>query len=274
VEGIVRYFATLTIVTLAAIASPAQTVQPEFDVASVKPALPGRSLNEVVGPMIHPRPGQWRMLDLTLHNIILLAYPELRFQKLLVGEPDWVADARFDVDARMSPTATHDEVMQMQRHLLESRFALRTHTEKRSVDVYALTVAKPGTLGPGLTPARPVCVKWRMTGGAVPPECDLYGHAGIPGAMMTSVASISDLIAAITIPVPGQVQRAIDRPVVDRTGLEGFFQIIGPSPMVPPGRDIASFFTLIEEQLGLKLIPVREMMDVLVIDHIERPSEN
>jgi uncharacterized protein (TIGR03435 family) len=268
-----RYIIIVVIAVAAATASAAQTAGPQFDVVSVKPALPERSLDELLGAMAHPRPGQWRVLSLTLHNLIILAYPEFRFQRLVVGEPGWLDEARFDVDARMSPAATQNDVLQMQRHLLASRFGLRTHTEKRTVDAYALMLASPGKLGPGVTPARPACVQRRMIGGAPSRECDLW-RAGAADALMTSAASIADLITFFTLPAGRAFQNAIDRPVVDRTGLEGFFQIIGPSPRMPPGESPASFFTLIQEQLGLKLVPVREAVDVLVIDRVERPSEN
>ena len=69
--------------------------------------------------------------------------------------------------------------------------------------------------------------------------------------------------------------RAIDRPVVDRTGLTGYFQFIGPSLLAAARIDAeqnGSFFTLIQEQLGLKLTRARAMVDVLVIDSVSMPG--
>jgi uncharacterized protein (TIGR03435 family) len=165
----------------------------------------------------------------------------------------------------------------MFRRLLEDRFALRTHIEKRTEDVYLLTLKTPGTLGPGLTPAPAACVVWRMTGGRVPAECNLYGRQGVEGAFTLSAATISDLIDAMTLGAvfpSARTTSAVDRPVVDKTGLEGYFQIIGPSPMVGRGGagTNASFFTLLDEQLGLKLTRAREMVDVLVIDSVSMPE--
>ena len=90
---------------------------------------------------------------------------------------------------------------------------------------------------------------------------------------------MSDFITAMTLwalaaPSSGFVN-AIDRPVVDKTGLEGYFQMIGPSPLAGGriGADAnGSFFTLMEEQLGLKLTRAREMVDVLVIDAASMPE--
>src|SRR5215203_6187773 len=73
-----------------------------FDVASVKCAAPERDMREVTR---RPPPGQWKMLSVTLQNAIINAYPEFRLPGLVVGGPEWVKETRFDVQARMSPTA-------------------------------------------------------------------------------------------------------------------------------------------------------------------------
>ena len=175
----------------------------------------------------------------------------------------------------MRPTATHAEVETMMRRLLQNRFALRTHIEQRTLDVFLLTVATPGKLGPRLTQASTPCVLWRMTGGPVPEQCNLYGRAGLPvsGGMTLPAAPIADLITGWSLDGlfrPGQ-RLPIDRPIVDKTGLEGYFQIIGPSAMADPD---GSFFTLVQEQLGLKLTRSREVVDVLVIDSASMPEPN
>jgi uncharacterized protein (TIGR03435 family) len=236
--------------------------------------MPNRSPADVIRQVRPPR-GQWLALDLTLHNLIILAYPEFRFPKLLVGEPQWVKETRFDLSARMSTNATQAEVTAMVRSLLAQRFGLRTHTEQRTVDVYALTLVKPGKLGPGLTPALTACVVWRMIGGKVPDECDLYRRVGGSGVTI-SAATITDLIDVMSLRAmfpSRRLQSAIDRPIVDRTGLDGFFQVIGPSPDGPAGGAVTgSFFSLLEEQLGLKLAPARAPADVLVIDSVKMPD--
>ena len=220
-------------------------------------------------------PGQWKPFGLTLQNDIILAYPEFSLPGLLAGGPAWIKEARFDLQGRMSPAATHAEVQTMFRRLLEDRFKLRTHIEQRTLDVYLLTLKTPGKFGPGLTPAATACVVWRMTGGRVPDECDLYRRRGGEGASTLAAATMADLITAMTgmaaIDAPSwNLSSAVDRPVIDRTGLEGYFQIIGPSPYGAQGN--GSFFTLMEEQLGLKLTKGREMVNVLVIDSVSMPE--
>ena len=260
----------------------AQSGGPEFDVASVKPIPPlsGNlaALLEAAGRRLPA--GQWRLRGLTLQNAIILAYPQFRLPGLLIGGPDWMRETRFDLQARMSPTATHAEVQTMFRRLLEDRFALRTHLEQRTLDVYLLTLKTPGTLGPGLTPAPIPCVVWRLTGGRAPDQCNLYRTRGGEGAFTASAVSVSEFITAMTMVAAINASSmvgptGIDRPVMDRTGLEGYFQIIGPSPMSasgPVAEQTGSFFTLMEEQLGVKLARAKEMVDVLVIDSVSMPE--
>jgi len=93
------------------------------------------------------------------------------------------------------------------------------------------------------------------------------------------VMSIADLITTFSIPgllppSPRLSQGPIDRPIVDKTGLQGFFQIIGPSALAAAAdpTSASSFFTLLEEQLGLKLTRSRGLVDVLVIDSVSKPE--
>jgi len=270
----------VALIVLCGVAGPAAQAPPPlaFDVASVKPAPPTRSMAESLTGLTRRSPGQWQLLGLTLQNAIVIAYPEFHLPGLLVGGPEWIKEARFDLQARMSPAATHADVQMMFRHLLEDRFTLRTHVEQRTLDVYLLTLKTPGRFGPGLTPAPSACVVWRMTGGRLPDECDLYRRRGGEGAFTISAGTMSDLISAMTLtavaPPSMRMTSAIDRPVVDRTGLEGYFQFIGPSPMGGRGNagSDGSFFTLLEEQLGLKLTRAREIVNVLVIDSVSMPE--
>lgn len=87
-----------------------------------------------------------------------------------------------------------------------------------------------------------------------------------------SAATIADLITLLTAPALLGQPTVVDRPIVDHTGLAGYFEMVGPMPLAPTpqgGGDIdtnGSFFTVMREQLGLKFSPAREMVDVLVID--------
>jgi uncharacterized protein (TIGR03435 family) len=143
-----------------------------------------------------------------------------------------------------------------------------------------LSLAKPGKLGPNMTPAAPDCVKWRIEGGRIPGGCDVSGRRGRgAGGLTIPAGTIDDLITALASSALLGMPGVIDRPIVDRTGLSGYFDMVGPSAFAGArgGGDPdtnGSFFTLMREQLGLKFSPARETVDVLVIDSASLPDPN
>jgi uncharacterized protein (TIGR03435 family) len=271
-----RSFAAVLIVLSGVVAVTAQNSPGlEFEVASVKPAAPDRPPGEIVR---RPPPGQWRMFSATLHSVIINTYPEFRLPGLVVGGPTWVRETKFDVQGRMNPTTSPAQVQAMVQRLLDTRFALRTHIEKRTLDVFVLTQVQPGRLGPGMTPAAPACVDWRINGGPIPDGCDARRRLGVTIGSTLSAGTIAELITVYSLgAMVGLPNTVIDRPIIDRTGLDGYFDMVGPSPMAG-GRPAAnsepegSLFTLIQEQLGLKLTRARETVDVLVIDSASVPE--
>ena len=175
----------------------------------------------------------------------------------IIGAPGWVATERFDVDA-VPDTQGQPSVKQLQdmlQGLLVDRFGLKTHTEKREMDVYAVTVTRGG---PKLT---------RSLAGedAVPTQT-----GGSRGHMRFTNNTMADFALGM--------QSFVDRPVVDRTGLTGRWNFTlnwtkDDAPVADP--DAApGLFTAVQEQLGLKLDPVKAAADVLVVDAVERPGAN
>lgn len=247
----------------------AQVSQPMFDVASVKHAGTARPTGGSRSP------GQWRAERATLVRLIRYGYPRYEFEDLIIGGPDWVRETRFDVEARMAPSTSPEQLAQMVVHLLAERFQLRTHAERRPIDIYALRMARAdGQLETGLKRSNAACVDARKSGQPLPPEC--RENAAI-GGMQYRAMQISDFIRMLSA-------LGIDRPVVDRTGLSGYFDLqlhydfapfaaAAGRPIAPPV-DGVSFFTALQEQAGLKLEPVRELVDVLVIDSAQSPTPN
>lgn len=210
---------------------------------------------------------------------------------MIVGGPGWVAERRFDIDARTDRAVTPAQYPQMIRQLLVDRFKLKTHTEPRPVDVYTLVLARTdGRLGPRLRPASAECTAeleaarereraWR-TGLVVPPFAEppppcnarVSGNNGM--MRIAGGRSMSELAAAL--------QSWTGLKVVERTGLRGDyeaeleFDFRATSSVAAANADSSkpSVFTAVQEQLGLKLERSREPVDVLVIDSIEMPSEN
>jgi len=172
----------------------------------------------------------------------------------------------------------------MLRTLLEERFKLVVHQETRDLPIYALTLARSdGKLGPKLVRSDVDCDKViaelaeaiRKTGrpplgppGQAPP-CSTGGPPGKFTGNDITMQMLADVLIA-------SVNRmdAVDRVVVDRTGLSGGFDLTlewTPDELVAASSG-ASIFTALQEQLGLKLEPTRGPVEVIVIDHVERPT--
>lgn len=261
-----------------------------FEVASVKPSAGGRSLL----PSVRGR--QLTATNVPLRPVIRMAYGEIvdgALQQLqdrqLIGGPSWVNDDRFDIVATLpeGPRAQGDLLL-MIRSLLAERFTLRVHVEERELPIYALAVARnDGQLGPALRPIAGDCgveASRVTTSGSGRPTCGL--RAG-PGKIVGR-APIQLFVSNVGL------ARFLDRPVVDSTGLRGNFEITlqwTPTPDQTPDRlrsnnldeltrnagvnsDAPSLFTALQEQLGLKLDPRNGPTQVIVIDSVERPTQN
>jgi len=198
------------------------------------------------------------------------------------GVPDWVHAESFDIEAKAEghPSITMMQGPMMQA-ILEDRFKLKIHRETRQGPVYELVSGKgasklkpfqPGhcTPNPPGRPSPPLAAGERYCRGMASPR-GLDIEAGTPG----TVAALLGMI--------------LDRPVIDKTGLTGLFEIrlrfspddsperrsaVDPSAPAAAPLDAPGIFQAIQEQLGLKLVPAKGPVDVLVIDHIEKPSEN
>jgi uncharacterized protein (TIGR03435 family) len=249
----------------------------EFDVASVKIGS-----GERIGVGI--RGEEVRATNLPLRTIVQWAYGirPLRREGLLEGGPAWIDSDGFDIVAKAPMRLSLDQARAMMRALLSDRFKLRVHTEARQTPVFALVLAKKdGALGPGLRRSARDCSAYSaaVLNGEFNNEfrrdgCELKNVG--PGMAIRGSATLPVMLPLISR------GREIDRPIVDRTGLAGTFDIeLTFTPVRPgiPGRgeipvpaDGTSLFTALQEQLGLKLESARVPMDVVVIDSVERPT--
>jgi uncharacterized protein (TIGR03435 family) len=252
----------------------------QSEVASVKP---GRRGSERIGVGI--RGGEVRATNMPLRFILQWAYnirPQFH-QGTLEGGPAWIDSDGFDIVAKAATRLTIDEARAMLRALLAERFALRVHKEARQVPVFALVLAKnDGALGPGLRRSNRNCAAFS----AAVENGDFNTELRRDGCGLRNTApSVTAIRGSAAIPVLIPLisrGREIDRPILDRTGLEGTFDIeLTFSPIRPglPGRDLPtpatanpSLFTALQEQLGLKLESTKGPVDVIVIDHVEKPT--
>ncbi|MDE3197849.1 MAG: TIGR03435 family protein [Acidobacteriota bacterium] len=255
----------LSLIALFAGLAAAQTpsTPPAFEVASIKPAPPGaRNVNLNIGG------DRFRTENVPLKMLITFAY-DLRDHQLS-GGPGWIDDARFDIVAKpdrpVPPGLEGAPVMrQMVQALLAERFHLVTHKERKEMPIYALVVAKGG---PKMKVSDPASRGPRFSMGR--------GQLDATKAKMSMFVNI--------------LANQLGRSVLDKTELTGDYDFKleftpemgreGPMKEFPPGveppasPDGPSLFTALAEQLGLKLEAAKGPVEVLVIDSVEKPTEN
>jgi uncharacterized protein (TIGR03435 family) len=253
-----------------------------FDVASVKRNQDIKGSNK--GLQI--RPEQLEALGYPVQGLIIEAYgiPAGR----IVGVPDWARTEWYDVRARTSKPSSRQEVRAMLQTLLAERFAMKVHRDMREMDVFALVVARPGSLGPKLKPVILDCETNTLAGGSGPglfpadtrPPCgNMISNARV---MPDGGASlVRNRFAAVTMEAVASGLASTGRPVIDRTGLTGTFDVEleylsqGVSPAATTDREVLNGMPLrdaLRQQLGLELRPERGPIEYLVIDSLQRPT--
>lgn len=210
------------------------------------------------------RPGGYAATNVQLRTMIVHAYRLKRVQ--VIGGPAWIDAERFDVQARAVEGTSEADLFRMAQTLLAERFKLVTHTEVRELPVYSLVRARSdGRLGPQLRPSMADC---STSGNPCGMFATSFGDKG--GTVTTNGRSADDLAAALG--------GMLDRTVLNRTSLTGAYEIdlkwgadtVNAAPATQDAPPM--LFTAIQEQLGLKLESTRGPVDVLVIDHVERPT--
>jgi uncharacterized protein (TIGR03435 family) len=254
-------------------APAAAIVAPAFDVISVKP---NKDSN---GTRMQFTPNGLHGIGVTVRFLLYEGYGGINSNQV-IGEPPWSSTDGFDIEAKVAPAdvATLGKMNFEQRRamfqsILADRFKLVVHHETRELPMYVLTVAKGGPKFKESAPDDPASTTPRRRG------------------MMMNRGKVTATDAQVSVFVT-ILSRQLGRTIVDKTGLTGNYDFTlewapddgGPPPQKPqdgsttsaanapdPG---ASVFTAIQEQLGLKLEATKGPVDVVVIDHIEKPTEN
>ncbi len=254
---------------------------PVYDVVSIHPANPDSHMMRIMSLA-----DGFSGTGVSLKSLISSAYTVKSWDQIsALSGP--LSSARFDIEAKMDQdTASalkklpkEEEIAQrrlMMQTMLADRFKLKVHHESKQVPIYLLVIAKSGFK---LKEADPNNI---YANGIKGP--DGLSHSDIMmmsnGRLTAQAISISSLAGN----VGGQVQRIVE----DRTGLTRKYDITlqwspddNPGTSAPGGQDVAtatnsgpSIFTALQEQLGLKLESAKEPVDVIVVDHVEMPSEN
>jgi uncharacterized protein (TIGR03435 family) len=243
-------------------------VIPQFDVISVKPGTDTRMLMQFT-------PDGLRGSGITVRFLLYEGYGGINHEQV-IGEPSWSNTQRFDIEAKVAPTdapalgkMTFEQRRTMFQSILADRFKLVVHHETRELPIYVLSVAKGG---PKLKPSAP-----DDPAGQAPRRVGLMITRGKVTANDTQLSTLLTVLS-----------RTLGRTVIDKTGLTGNYDFTleyapeegGPPPPgeaaqpASPPDSAPSIFTALKEQLGLKLDSAKGPVDVIVIDHIEKPAEN
>ncbi len=200
------------------------------------------------------------------------------------GLPDWARTTRFLVNAVAGRQPEIEERPAYYRGLLVDRFHFAAHVERRDMDVYTLTLARrDGRLGPGLRHSDVNCdeviaeARRRSLSGERPQPVSpgVRPTCGAAGGVATMTAGATELA-----PLVNMLAGALGKPVVDKTGLTGRFDIdfsAAPPTGARDGSALAALppiFTALDDQLGLKLEIGRAPVEVLVIDRLEKPMDD
>jgi uncharacterized protein (TIGR03435 family) len=229
-----------------------------FEIASLKPAVPGGQ-----GGMIRPMRGNQTYVatNMPLRVLIRIAYGVTDRQ--ISGGPSWMNTDTFDMNAKAEKASTVDELHLMLRSLLEERFQLKVHREKREESVLALVVDKGGS-------------KMKVH---EPEETD---YPPIPGGGAGPRQGKNVAMSYFAFYLAQQM----DKWVIDRTGLTGHYDFTvqwvpdrpvgidgsgGPAAAIPDGPTV---FSALKDQLGLRLEPAKGPVEFLVIDHVEKLTAN
>jgi len=239
----------------------AQEPKPAFDVASIK-----RNIDTPVGDAQFATEADGRLIVVNnpISGVIVNAYG-ITYEQL-AEVPGWVRSERYDILARGPASSERKEMMLMLQALLAERFAMKGHFEARENTAYTLTVAKGGHRlrlqgTEDCTPRRP----------GVESDPNVCGNNRVSSETGWNATHIS---------MPGIVRSLsaiLRQPVIDQTGIKGAFDVqlqwsddlAAANPNTLP-----SIYTALRETLGLELKPGRTQTNMLVIDHIERPSPN
>jgi uncharacterized protein (TIGR03435 family) len=251
-------------------ATDASAKAPEFDDISIRP---NKNLSQIKDGIetqttfVRDTPDGFSARNYYLKSLIFDAYGLKQFYQI-VGGPNWIDFEGFDIEAKVVVASgstpqplTRELRKQMLRSLLADRFKLAVHNETRQLPVYQLVLAKNG---PKFQPANPG---------------EKFNESTNFSGMLTMLTLQNLQISALT----GELSSRLSRPVLDKTGLTGKYDIklewardTGPTvgKATADSASGPSIFTAVQEQLGLKLEPAKAPVDVIVIDHVEPPTEN
>jgi len=245
----------------------AKDANPAFEVATIKPSDPARP-----GKIFTVRGQEVVTINTTLSDLIKMAYDV--HPRQITGGPAWYESDKYDINGKPDVPGQPNvaQIKVMLQKMLADRFQLKFHREKKELSVYAIGIGKSG----------PKISKSESDPNSLP---GLFFGRGAPG-MSFNVRNAT--LAEVATVLQGSL---LDKPVVDQSGLSGKYDFtlkftpdggqmagFGGGPPTPPAAETPDappdIFAAFQQQLGLKLDSTKAPADVLVIDHVEKPSPN
>jgi len=225
-----------------------------FEAASIKPAAmtpyEGGSRSKV-----EYTPTRLAMSNVDLNDCIQWAYAVRADQ---ISGANSLSEDRYDVIATSASPVPVAELRIMLQALLASRFQLTLRRDTQLLPVYELTIARRGL---SLPPPKPVDQVVSHHAAESLPRVD-------NGSFVFSETSIPEFAQKLSL------LRGVERPVIDRTGIAGYYDITLKGAATSVRQEDGSLFGLVEDQLGLKLVSAKEPVEVLVIGHVGKPTPN
>ena len=236
--------------------------KPVFEVATIKPSAPDEQ-----GKYFTVRGGSFVTANTTLMDLIKFAYGVQ--DKQVANLPDWASSQKYDMNGKPDIPGLPDpaQLRHMVQLALADRFQLKLHEDKKDMSAYVLSVAKGGE---------------KME--KAPPD-----SGALPGLFFRGLGVLTVRNATMQDFAELMQSAVLDRPVVDETELQGHYNFLlkwtpdqsqfgGLGVKVPPPSDAAdappALYTAITEQIGLKLEAGKAPVRVLVVDHVDHPSDN
>jgi uncharacterized protein (TIGR03435 family) len=222
--------------------------------------------------------GRFTVHNVPLRFIIQVVHEVPAFR--VTGGPDWIDSERWDIQAKAEGAVPESQLHAMMRALLVERFKLLLRSDTRQTAGFALVRARSsGPLGPQLRahpePCPPQALDTAPPAIDAPPPCGRM--SGSDRVIRVSARPLSDFATVLA--------RRVARPVIDRTGLDGLFDLelrwtadarsSAPLTQAPTATDDGiSLFTALQEQLGLRLQSERVDADFFVVERVERPTDD
>ena len=250
----------LVMLSAATLAICAAAGTPTFDVASIRPSQ-GRGgrgmemhMGGALGLNVHVSPDTVTMRNASLRTCIGWAYHVMEYQ---VSGPDWLGSERFDIVAKAAGPASEGDLRTMMQGLLADRFKIEAHRQSKEMSAYILEPVKGGPK-----------VQESKTEGEPSIEPD-RGHMTLT-VQRGRISQLTDILSGF-----------FQAPVIDQTGLKGSYDLtLNIAKYMPqtgdgPPDPLSLITTVLQEEFGLKLESRKTVVDLVVIDHVEKaPTEN